>query len=168
MSTGQRRLGILVGGGPAPGINSVISSATIEATNRGLEVWGIYDGFEVSLYYDSLIAKLITWGDSRAEAVQRMRRALEEYRIVGIKTSIPFYQRLLDSFLFMSGRLDTDFMEKAHIPSEEEAPDQLRAAAIAATLWYHRHSQKPALQGSTSATTAGSNWKRSARWRSVR
>lgn len=46
MSTGQRRLGILVGGGPAPGINSVISSATIEATNRGLEVLGIYDGFE--------------------------------------------------------------------------------------------------------------------------
>jgi len=46
MGTGQRRLGILVGGGPAPGINSAISSATIEARNRGLDVVGIYDGFE--------------------------------------------------------------------------------------------------------------------------
>ncbi len=46
MSTAQGRLGILVGGGPAPGINSVIGAATIEAKNRGLEVLGLYDGFE--------------------------------------------------------------------------------------------------------------------------
>ncbi len=153
--------------GFVPSIGRV--TTVFEPSGPGIRVdSGIYDGFEVSLYYDSLISKLITWGDSRAEAVQRMRRALEEYRIVGIKTSIPFYQRLLDSFLFMSGRFDTDFMDKAFIPDEEEAPDQLRAAAIAAALWYHRHSQRPALPSATPTAGAGSNWKRSARWRSVR
>jgi len=128
---------------------------------------GIYDGFEVSLYYDSLISKLITWGDSRPEALQRMRRALEEYRIVGIKTTIPFYQRLLNSFLFMAGQLDTDFMEKAFIAADEEEPMHLEAAAIAATLWFHRRSQKPSKPMPRSDGGGMSNWKRSGRWRSV-
>ena len=50
---------------------------------------GVYAGFEVSLYYDPLIAKLIVWGETRGEAILRMRRALREYRILGIKTTSP-------------------------------------------------------------------------------
>jgi acetyl-CoA carboxylase biotin carboxylase subunit len=59
-------------------------------TGPGVRVdTGIYPGFEVSPYYDSLISKLLTWGETRAEAILRMRRALEEYKIVGVRTNIP-------------------------------------------------------------------------------
>jgi acetyl-CoA carboxylase biotin carboxylase subunit len=152
--------------GFAPSVGRV--TTVFEPSGPGVRVdSGIYHGFEVSLYYDSLISKLITWGDTRPEAVQRMRRALDEYRIVGIKTTIPFYQRLLDSFLFMSGRLDTDFMEKAFIPTDEAEPLHLQAAAIAATLLHHRRSQRPGQAAARSDGEGRSNWKRAGRWRSV-
>jgi acetyl-CoA carboxylase biotin carboxylase subunit len=124
---------------------------------------GIYDGFEVSLYYDSLISKLITWGDSRAEALLRMQRALEEYRIVGIKTTIPFYQRLLKSFRFVVGQLGTDFLDKAAYPSDEQEPQHREVAALAAALWFHDHG-RPLVLPQAGAREAGmSNWKRSGR-----
>ena len=66
-------------------------------TGPGVRVdTGVYSGFEVTPYYDSLISKLIVWGETRAEAILRMRRALEEYRIIGVKTNIPFHQALLE------------------------------------------------------------------------
>jgi acetyl/propionyl-CoA carboxylase alpha subunit len=151
--------------GFVPSIGRV--AAVFEPSGPGVRVdSGIYDGFEVSLFYDSLIGKLITWGDTRGEAVQRMRRALQEYHIVGIKTTIPFYQRLLDSFLFMSGRLDTDFMEKAYIPGEKVDPAHLQAAAIAASLIHDRRSRRPGSSLSSGDGDSGSGWKRSGRWRS--
>ncbi len=152
--------------GFAPSIGQV--TTVFEPSGPGVRVdSGIYNGFEVSLYYDSLISKLITWGDTRPEAVQRMRRALEEYRIVGIKTTIPFYQRVLNSFMFMAGQLDTDFIEKAHIPTDEEPPMHGRAAAIAATLLHHRHGRRSTQPSARSDGEGTSNWKRSGRWRSV-
>jgi acetyl-CoA carboxylase biotin carboxylase subunit len=144
-------------------------TGVFEPSGPGVRVdSGIYEGFEVSPYYDSLISKLIAFGDTRPEAVQRMRRALGEYRIVGIKTTIPFYQRLLNSFLFMSGRLDTDFMEKASIPTAEDEPGNLEAAAIAATMLFHRRSRRTGQPLAASDSTVGSNWKRSGRWRGAR
>src|SRR4029078_9592341 len=62
---------------------------------------GVYPGFEISRYYDSLISKLICWGETRGEAILRMRRALEEYRLLGVKTNIPFHQNLLESPRFL-------------------------------------------------------------------
>ncbi len=73
---------------------------------------GVYPGFEISPYYDSLISKLIVWGETRAEAILRMRRALEEYKIVGVRTNIPFHQTLMDSHRFMGGQYDTRFVEE--------------------------------------------------------
>ena len=73
---------------------------------------GVYIGFEVSPYYDSLISKLIVWGDTRGEAILRMRRALEEYKILGVHSNIPFHQRLMDSHRFMGGQYDTRFVEE--------------------------------------------------------
>ncbi len=72
---------------------------------------GIYEGFEVSLFYDPMIAKLIVWGETRAEAILRMRRALNEYRIGGLKTSIPFHQQMMNSTQFMWGTFDTNFLQ---------------------------------------------------------
>ncbi|MCK6584179.1 MAG: acetyl-CoA carboxylase biotin carboxylase subunit, partial [Anaerolineales bacterium] len=60
-------------------------------TGPGIRVdTGVYPGFEITPYYDPMIAKLIVWGETRAQAILRMRRALEEYRIVGVRTNIPF------------------------------------------------------------------------------
>jgi len=129
---------------------------------------GIYEGFEVSPYYDSLISKLITWGETRPEAVVRMQRALQEYRIVGIKTTIPFHQRLLNSIRFMAGHLHTGFLEQASPPEEESQAGHLEAAAIAATYLFHR--RRPGFgRPATAAAGGGSEWRGrgAARWRSV-
>jgi acetyl-CoA carboxylase biotin carboxylase subunit len=83
-------------------------TASLLPTGPGIRVdTGVYPGFEISRYYDSLISKLICWGETRGEAILRMRRALEEYRLLGVKTNIPFHQRIMDSHRFMAGLFDT-------------------------------------------------------------
>ncbi|MCX8014608.1 MAG: acetyl-CoA carboxylase biotin carboxylase subunit, partial [candidate division WOR-3 bacterium] len=71
----------------------------------------IYNGYAIVPYYDSLIAKIITWGQSRSEAIVRMERALTETVIEGIKTTIPFHLRILKSQAFREGQLSTNFIE---------------------------------------------------------
>ena len=94
---------------------------TLLPTGPGVRVdTGVYIGFEVSPYYDSLISKLIVWGDTRGEAILRMRRALEEYKILGVHSNIPFHQRLMDSHRFMGGQYDTRFVEERFSIEEAE------------------------------------------------
>jgi len=76
---------------------------------------GVYEGYEVPLYYDSLLLKLMTWGKTRSEAISRMKRALDEMRIEGIQTSIPFHQLVLEDDSFNSGQYTTDFVAKQNI-----------------------------------------------------
>jgi acetyl-CoA carboxylase, biotin carboxylase subunit len=70
----------------------------------------LYDGMDIPLYYDSLLAKLICWGEDRAEAMARLRRALDEYIIAGVRTTIPFARWLLDQPRFAAGDFSTDFI----------------------------------------------------------
>ena len=70
----------------------------------------LYDGMDISLYYDSLLAKLICWGEDRAEAIARLRRALDEYIIAGVRTTIPFARWLLTQPRFAAGDFSTDFI----------------------------------------------------------
>ncbi|MDO8461471.1 MAG: acetyl-CoA carboxylase biotin carboxylase subunit [Deltaproteobacteria bacterium] len=72
----------------------------------------IFQGCEISVYYDPMIAKLITWGKSREEAVRRMQRALREYQIVGVKTNIPFHEAVLAHPDFIKGKYDTGLVER--------------------------------------------------------
>jgi len=72
----------------------------------------VYTGYTIPSSYDSLVCKLITWGMNRAEAISRMRRALEEFVIEGIKTTIPFHQRIVENESFIKGEFFTDFLEK--------------------------------------------------------
>jgi acetyl-CoA carboxylase biotin carboxylase subunit len=72
----------------------------------------VYEGFEIPIYYDPMISKLIVWGKNRQEAIQRMRRALYEYKITGVKTSIPFLERIMETPDFITGKYDTGFIEK--------------------------------------------------------
>lgn len=78
----------------------------------------IYTGYQISPYYDSLLAKLIVWGQTRNEAIERISRALEEFKIHGIKTNIPFHKKLLAHPLFKEGKIHTQFVEQLSINKE--------------------------------------------------
>ena len=135
-------------------------------TGPGVRVdTGVYPGFGISPYYDSLISKLIVWGETRAEAIMRMRRALEEYKIVGVRTNIPFHQTLMDSHRFMGGQYDTRFVEERFSmnAAEEGRADKAGIAAIVATLAAHQQTQRAAhiIKRGERDT---SNWKWLSRW----
>jgi len=72
----------------------------------------VYGGYTIPPFYDSMVGKLIVWGLTREEAISRSRRALLEYRLEGIKTTIPLHLRLLDEEAFASGDYDTGYLEK--------------------------------------------------------
>jgi acetyl/propionyl-CoA carboxylase alpha subunit len=129
----------------------------------------VYPGFEISPYYDSLISKLICWGETRGEAILRMRRALEEYRILGVKTTIPFHQSILDLTRFMAGHYDTRFVEERFSLQEAEEGKETypEIAAILATLVAHRESQL-ASQIVRRAERDASNWKWVSRYERIR
>jgi acetyl-CoA carboxylase biotin carboxylase subunit len=143
---------------------------TLLPTGPGVRVdTGVYIGFEVSPYYDSLISKLIVWGETRGEAILRMRRALEEYKILGVHSNIPFHQRLMDSHRFMGGQYDTRFVEERF--SLEEAGDWVESrpdiAAILATLVAHRQTER-AVNIILRNERDTSNWKWLSRWERLR
>jgi acetyl-CoA carboxylase biotin carboxylase subunit len=100
---------------------------------------GAYEGGEVPIYYDPMISKLITWGETRTQALARMRRALAEYEVRGIKTTIPFFQWVMDDEDFIAGRFDTGFIDRKlsarnGAPLREPDAAHLELAAIAAAL----------------------------------
>ncbi len=136
-----------------------------EPTGPGVRLeTGIFEGYEVSLYYDPLIAKLCVWAESRGAAIMRMRRALSEFLIMGISTSIPFHQRIMSSTNFIGGVFDTQFLEnRVNLePSREEEKEQV--AAIVAALLAHERRQH-ALTIPATQSSARSGWRQRA-WRS--
>ncbi|MCQ3936518.1 MAG: acetyl-CoA carboxylase biotin carboxylase subunit [Chloroflexi bacterium] len=135
-------------------------------TGPGVRVdTGVYPGFEITPYYDPMIAKLIVWGETRAQAILRMRRALEEYRIVGVRTNIPFHQTLMDSHRFMGGQFDTRFVEERFSMDGASETDAVQAeiAAILATLVAHKETERSA-QIVRRNERDTSNWKWVGRW----
>lgn len=135
-------------------------------TGPGVRVdTGVYPGFEITPFYDPMIAKLIVWGETRAQAILRMRRALEEYRIIGVRTNIPFHQTMMDSHRFMGGQYDTRFVEERFSMegAEEYRKNYAEVAAILATLVAHESTERSAhiFQRNERDT---SNWKWVGRW----
>jgi acetyl-CoA carboxylase, biotin carboxylase subunit len=122
---------------------------------------GVVAGSEVSPFYDPMISKLVAWGETRREAIARMRRALGEYVIGGIKTTIPFHQWLMDDEDFLAGRLDTGFIERRYHPHAAH-PDELSLdmALIAAALdQWQATQQAAATPVSPSLSDSLSPWK---------
>ena len=108
---------------------------------------GVTQGDEVSIYYDPLISKLAAWGRSREESIDRLRRALDEYAVGGIKTTLPFFREILRDEEFIAGHLDTGFISRfqertrksRHLAGGPQASSLLRdTAIIAAALAYVR------------------------------
>ncbi|MGD9902473.1 MAG: acetyl/propionyl/methylcrotonyl-CoA carboxylase subunit alpha [Vicinamibacterales bacterium] len=100
---------------------------------------GATEGLDVPIYYDPLVSKLVTWGDDRPHALARMRRALAEYEVVGIRTTIPFFEWVLDDDDFRAGRFDTTFIdrklsERKGAPFRTISADDEELAAVAAAL----------------------------------
>jgi len=130
---------------------------------------GVYGGYEITPYYDSMISKLICSGESRSEAMLRMRRALSEYSIMGLKHNIPFHQNLLDSVSFQAGKFDTKFVEERFSMStyeDDPTEQELETAALVATLFAHRKRQL-AGQIVRRAKRDASNWKWLSRWERI-
>ncbi len=128
---------------------------------------GVYQGAQVTVYYDPMVAKLITWGRDRDEAIERMRRALFEFVVKGIKTSIPFHQRVLNNPIFLSGRYDTGFIDQ-HMDggkggsaiSGAEKEDARRVAHIlAAIAAYRRDKQRANAATATAPVGVEAPWK---------
>jgi acetyl-CoA carboxylase biotin carboxylase subunit len=127
---------------------------------------GLYEGFEASLYYDPLLAKLIAWGGSRDEAIGRMRSALREYRIVGLATSIPFHQWVMDSDAFQAGAYDTSFVGEQFSLSPPHQAEHPQWAAIVAALLSRERQQRARLAGSPcDEANGGSTWRTDKGWK---
>lgn len=93
---------------PSPGLIKHIT----EPLGLGVRTDGyVYEGYEIPIYYDPMISKLIVHGNTREEAIKRMKRALYEYKITGVKTSIKFLERILEADDFVQGKYDTHFIE---------------------------------------------------------
>jgi acetyl-CoA carboxylase biotin carboxylase subunit len=93
---------------------------------------GIYEGFEVPIHYDPLLSKLVVWASTRGEAIQRMRRALEEYQVLGIKTTIPFYQRVMENPAFVAGNVTTSFIDEVFSQQDQVRDHPLQEIALIA------------------------------------
>jgi propionyl-CoA carboxylase alpha chain len=105
---------------------------------------GVGEGDAISIYYDPMISKLIAWGSNREEAIRRMRRALAEYEIAGVRTTIPFCLWVLHHPKFCAGEFDTHFVSNEFHDGQLAASNgqvDLAAAALAAVL--HRENPSP-------------------------
>jgi acetyl-CoA carboxylase biotin carboxylase subunit len=97
----------------------------------------LYDGTYISHYYDPLIAKLSSRGRDRPETIRRMRRALQEFKVVGVSTNIPFHLQVMNNPHFIAGTLDTGFVEKHFRLHEQDALEHEEIALVAASLLAH-------------------------------
>ncbi|HEX5417239.1 MAG TPA: acetyl-CoA carboxylase biotin carboxylase subunit [Chloroflexota bacterium] len=123
----------------------------------------VYSGYEVSLYYDPMVAKLIVRGENRAQAIQRMRRALSEFKLLGIRTNIPFHLRMMESPTYIAGRFDNSFLETFTLASDDETGERAKLAAIAATAVAHQLKQAQSRQSAGERQVAESPWKSAGR-----
>jgi acetyl-CoA carboxylase biotin carboxylase subunit len=155
--------------------NFMPSTGTIvylqEPTGPGVRVESsLYRGLEINLYYDPMVAKLIAWDETRAGAILRMRRALNEYRIGGIKTSIPFHQEMMDSTEFIWGTFDTGFVARRRLSRGNKSVNETeKVVAAAAALVAHEEGRQAVHIGWSEAQNhqGRSLWKQAGRLRAV-
>ncbi len=121
---------------------------------------GVYEGATVPIFYDPLISKLVVWGTDRAEAIARMSRALAEYKVIGVRTTVPVLRQIMAHPDFIAGRLSTHFLDGVMRAERPEAGGRHHAVALiaAALAAYLRAGKTPLLPSSRQSA-----WKLSAR-----
>jgi acetyl-CoA carboxylase biotin carboxylase subunit len=128
---------------------------------------GLYEGAEVPIYYDPMISKLITWAEDRPGALARMRRALAEYEVRGIRTTLPFFRWLLEDEDFLAARFDTTFIDRKlgarnGEPLVAPGDDLVVLAAIAVAV------RQMTSTAAGAAAAAPSRWQQAARHGAIR
>jgi acetyl-CoA carboxylase biotin carboxylase subunit len=153
---------------PSPGLIRAIRPASGPGIRDDS---GVSSGYTVPVYYDSMIAKLVAWAGSRGEAIARMSRALSEYQVLGIRTTIPFFVWLMDQVDYRNGRYDTSWLDRVmadrngvgfnDLEGEEETLATI-AASIDTYLRAHADASENRLSSSVSL------WQRAARTEALR
>jgi acetyl-CoA carboxylase biotin carboxylase subunit len=143
---------------PAPGLITHLR----QPTGPGIrDDGGVLAGFTVPVHYDSLISKLAAWGADRGQAIARLRRAVDDYEIRGIRTTLPFFRWLLAQADFAAARfdtttLDTELASRQGRPFVETPADVLRTAIVATALEARARDAQPA--ATAPAATPVSRW----------
>ena len=143
---------------PETGRMQVFATPTIIADDDVRLDTGVTSGDEISVYYDPMIAKLITWGADRDEAIRRMQGALAETEVIGVKTNLGFLQQLVRHQAFIDGETDTGFIAQHHeklMPDERNTPD---VALIAAALRELAREESTAGNGRNGIWDSNSGW----------
>jgi acetyl/propionyl-CoA carboxylase alpha subunit len=126
---------------------------------------GVFGGSEISIHYDPMIAKLIVWGRDREESLRRLARAIDELRIVGIRTNVPLFQALLADADFRAARFDIHWLDRK-LESGELAPvggaETPEIALIAAAIAHYERSQRQVSAPPQGAALRG-GWRAAAR-----
>ena len=134
---------------------------------------GVYQGATVTVHYDPMVAKLVAWGADRAEAIDRLKRALAEFVVKGIKTSISFHQRVVRHPVFLAGRYDTGFIDEhmdggrgGEAAEGEDEKEARRVAFMLAAIAAYRRDKAQAGRAASAASGGGSGldpWKQHGR-----
>jgi len=147
---------------PSPGEITLLN----EPSGPGIRLdSGIYPGWNVPVDYDPLLAKLVAFGGDRQMAIGRLRRALDEYIVGGVKTNLPLFRRILEDPEFLAAGADTGYLSRLALESKDERPEP-ELAAIAAALWWAAAPGEGDRQGGPGAQK--SVWKAAARSEAVR
>jgi acetyl-CoA carboxylase, biotin carboxylase subunit len=130
---------------PSPG---KITRLRVPSGNGVRDDGGIYEGSEISIFYDPMISKFCVFGRNREEAIGRMKRALQEYEVGGIKTTLPFFREIVVDKDFIEGKLDTGFIARWQERREKIEPTVVEKdlAIIAAALNYSQEKPVNAVQ----------------------
>jgi acetyl-CoA carboxylase biotin carboxylase subunit len=131
---------------PSPGLIRHIT----EPLGLGVRHDGyVYEGYEIPMFYDPMISKLIVWGRQREEAIARMRRALYEYKITGVKTSIKFLERIMEAKPFVDGKYNTHFIDENldYLTTSEECDRTCEDLAIITAYVDHLNKREQAAFG---------------------
>ena len=121
---------------------------------------GFEEGMEIPVYYDPMIAKLVTFGQTRQEAIDRMIRAISEYQITGIENTLAFGNFVMRHPAFRAGNFDTHFIDQHFKPEYLDAPPNEAEQQIAAVLAAYLFQQAKPQPAATSSRVTFSNWKK--------
>ncbi len=146
--------------------SSGVIAALVEPGGPGIRVdSGVYQGWEVSPYYDPILAKLVAFGEDRETARRRMLRALDEYVVLGVATGIDLHKRILNHAAFVAGKVDTSFLDvhaaELLTPSSTDVPD---LAFVAAVLAAETAAGKKTARDTTNGADDPTPWQTTGSW----
>ncbi|HRY98381.1 MAG TPA: acetyl-CoA carboxylase biotin carboxylase subunit [Bacteroidales bacterium] len=151
---------------PSPGVIRHIT----EPLGLGVRHDGyVYEGYEIPMYYDPMISKLVVWGSDRDDAIRRMRRALYEYKITGVKTSIKFLERIMENKAFAEGSYNTHFIEEhlEELTTSRECDRTCEDLAVITAFLDHTNRLAAASVKGPEASPKDSPWKSFGRRNSI-